>query len=237
MRRLTPAARVAVASVTLSLGAIALIGHGARAETPPIETVPGDSVPVTTPTTPPTTSPISDSTTPLPGLAPSDLLSPEFTTTTTTTVPKRLPRRPDKVNIGSVVVELSTQRTFVFTPSRRLVAVIPVSTGKNNTTPVGSFRVFSKSAQAFYSADPRERMRWMVRFTKGREGDNIGFHGIPYRVTTAGERPLPTPIGKKPSSHGCIRMRVHDAKWLFDNIDESTPVRVVRNYRRTAING
>ena len=231
MRRLPPAARVAVASATLSLGAIALIGHAARAETPPVETVPGDSVPSdSVPIATPTTSPISD-----PMSAPStpaaELLAPEFTTTTTTTVPKRLPRRPDKVNIGSVVVELSTQRTFVFTPSRRLVAIIPVSTGKNNTTPVGSFRVFSKSAQAFYSADPRERMRWMVRFTKGREGDNIGFHGIPYRVTTAGERPLPTPIGKKPSSHGCIRMRVHDAKWLFDNIDESTPVRVVRNYR------
>ena len=227
MRRLPPAARVAVASISLSLGAIALIGHTARASTPPVENVPGEAVP----TTPPTAVPAA----PAPEPTPAELLSPEFTTTTTTAPdrPIRLPRRPDKVNIGSVVVELSTQRTYVFTPSRRLVAVIPVSTGKNDTTPVGSFRVFSKSAQAYYAADPRERMRWMVRFTKGREGDNIGFHGIPYRVTAAGEMPLPTPIGKKPSSHGCIRMRVHDAKWLFDNIDESTPVRVVRTYRAT----
>ena len=213
--------------MAFSLGAVGLVDHAAHAGTPPAEPDPSGSVTTTAPT-PPT-----------PETTPSDLLAPEFTTTTTTSPdrPTRLPRRPDKVNIGSVVVELSTQRTFVFTPSRRLVAIIPVSTGKNNTTPVGSFRVFSKSAQAFYSADPRERMRWMVRFTKGREGDNIGFHGIPYRVTAAGEFHLPTPIGKRPSSHGCIRMRVHDAKWLFDNIDESTPVRVVRNYRRTSING
>ncbi len=133
------------------------------------------------------------------------------------------------VRVGSVVVSLSEQRAFVYSRSRRLITSLPVSTGLFGSTPTGSFRVFSKSAQAYYTPAPNERMKWMVRFTKGRGGDNIGFHGIPYKATAAGDIPFHTPVGEAPSSHGCIRMRVRDARWLFDNIDIGTPVRVVRS--------
>jgi lipoprotein-anchoring transpeptidase ErfK/SrfK len=133
------------------------------------------------------------------------------------------------VSIGSVVVSIEEQRAFVYSRSRRLITSLPISTGLGDTTPTGSFRVFSKSAQAYYTPAPNERMKWMVRFTKGRGGDNIGFHGIPYRVTAAGDVPFHTPVGLAPSSHGCVRMRVRDARWLFDNITIGTPVRVVRS--------
>lgn len=133
------------------------------------------------------------------------------------------------VRVGSVVVSLREQRAFVYSRSRRLITSLPVSTGLFDSTPTGSFRVFSKSAQAYYTPAPNERMKWMVRFTKGRGGDNIGFHGIPYKVTAAGDIPFHTPVGEAPSSHGCIRMRVRDARWLFENIEIGTPVRVVRS--------
>lgn len=133
------------------------------------------------------------------------------------------------VTIGSVVVSIEEQRAFVYSRSRRLITSLPISTGLGDTTPTGSFRVFSKSAQAYYTPAPNERMKWMVRFTKGRGGDNIGFHGIPYKVTAAGDIPFHTPVGLAPSSHGCVRMRVRDARWLFDNIAIGTPVRVVRS--------
>lgn len=146
--------------------------------------------------------------------------------TPTETVPpvRALP----KVRIGSVVVVLHEQTAYVYSRSRRLITTIPVSTGLGDTTPTGSFRVFSKSAQAYYSPNPGERMRWMIRFTKGRQGDNIGFHGIPYRVTSSGEIPFHTPVGLAPSSHGCVRSRNIDAKWLFEHISLGTPIRVVR---------
>lgn len=156
---------------------------------------------------------------------------PPTTATTTPGTTKPMPARRPKMRIASVVVDLDTQTAFVYARSRRLITSIPVSTGLWDSTPTGSFRVFSKSAQTFYTPSPDEKMRWMVRFTKGRQGGNIGFHGIPYRVTEQGEVPFPTPIGKAPSSHGCVRMRVPDARWLFDNIDVGTPVRVVRSRR------
>ena len=167
-------------------------------------------------------------------IAPVDTTAPvEPTTTTvpvtTTTLPplSRPQRGPAKIGFARIV--LNQQRLYVYNNRRRLIATLPVSTGLENATPVGTFKVFSQSAQAYYTPNPNERMRWMTRFTKGREGGNIGFHGIPYKVTKTGEIPFPTPLGVAPSSHGCIRMRVADAKWLFHNMKIGTVVSVVRS--------
>lgn len=136
-------------------------------------------------------------------------------------------RGPTKVAFAKVV--LSEQRAYFYNSSKRLIVTLPVSTGTDDQTPVGVFAVFSKSALAVYSPAPNERMRWMVRFTKGREGDNIGFHGIPFKVTKSGETPLYTPLGRAPSSHGCIRMNENDARWVFENVAIGTRVTVVRS--------
>ena len=165
-----------------------------------------------------------------------DTTSPSRTTASTTFVPANIPYVPPvrllpRVRIGSAIVVLDEQRVYVYSPTRRLIATLPVSTGLDDSTPTGSFRVFSKSEQAFFTPNPGERMKWMVRFTKGRQGDNIGFHGIPYKVSAAGEIPIPTPVGVRPVSHGCIRTRNVEAQWLFENMDIGTPVRVVQSRR------
>ena len=150
---------------------------------------------------------------------------------TTTTLPKLLAPPRNKIAIAFVKVVLSEQRVYAYNKRRRLIASFPASTGADDTTPVGRFKVFSKSAQAYYSPNPGERMKFMTRFTKGREGDNIGFHGIPYRVTPKGDIPLYTPLGITPVSHGCVRLKVSDAKWLFQNMPLGAEVLVVRTRR------
>jgi lipoprotein-anchoring transpeptidase ErfK/SrfK len=151
------------------------------------------------------------------------------TTTTTSTLPRVSGPQRGVASIGFARIVLDEQRVYVYNQRKRLIATLPASTGVKDQTPVGTFKVFSQSAQAVYSPSPNERMRWMTRFTKGREGGNIGFHGIPYKVTKSGEIPFPTPLGIAPSSHGCIRMRVADAKWLFHNMNIGTVVSVVRS--------
>ncbi len=146
---------------------------------------------------------------------------------TTTIAPVVIPRLRRDMAIGFVRVVLDEQHTYVYNKRRRLIATLPISTGLLNSTPVGSFRVFSKSAQTFYTPAPDEKMKWMVRFTKGVHGDNIGFHGIPYKVTKQGDIPFFTPLGVEPSSKGCIRVLVPDAKWLFDNMAIGTRVVVM----------
>lgn len=159
----------------------------------------------------------------------------EDTTTTvvvtTTSLPPVSPPQRGKAKIGFARVILDEQRAYFYNSRRRLIATLPVSTGTDDQTPVGTFKVYSKSAQTFFTPDPTERMRWMTRFTKGREGGAIGFHGIPYRVTKAGEIPIFTPLGQYPVSHGCIRVRVSDAKWIFDNMSLGTTVSVLRTRR------
>jgi lipoprotein-anchoring transpeptidase ErfK/SrfK len=154
----------------------------------------------------------------------------ESPTTTTSLPPVSRPQR-GRAEIGFARVILDEQRVYIFNPRRRLIATLPVSTGTDDQTPVGTFKVYSKSAQTFFAPDPSERMRWMTRFTKGREGGAIGFHGIPYRVTKTGEIPIFTPLGQYPVSHGCIRVRVSDAKWIFDNMKIGTTVSVLRTRR------
>jgi lipoprotein-anchoring transpeptidase ErfK/SrfK len=149
-------------------------------------------------------------------------------TTTTSTLPPVSRPQKRRINIAFARIVLSEQRAYFYTSSRRLIATLPVSTGADDQTPVGTFRVFSKSAQAFFTPSPNERMKFMTRFTKGRQGDNIGFHGIPYKVTKNGDIPFYTPLGIAPVSHGCIRMRVADAKWVFDNMKLGSVVAVVR---------
>lgn len=156
---------------------------------------------------------------------------PETPSTTTSTLPRISSPQRGKASIGFTRIVLDEQRVYVYNHRRRLIATLPVSTGLDDQTPVGTFKVFSQSAQAYYAPNPNERMRWMTRFTKGREGGNIGFHGIPYKVTKTGEIPFFTPLGIAPSSHGCIRMRVADAKWLFHNMNIGTVVSVVRSRR------
>lgn len=156
----------------------------------------------------------------------------EEPTTTSSTVPDAgsdgsAVSRP-KVVIAVVRVVLSEQKAYVFDGSRRLVATLPISSGLDGTTPLGSFKVFSRSAKTFYAPDPAEKMDWMVRFTKSVRGNNIGFHSIPYRITKRGKVLVPTPIGQEPSSKGCIRLRNADARWLFHNVRIGTRVIVQR---------
>jgi len=173
-----------------------------------------------------TTTPDSSSSTTMPEIVPTTTPAPS---TTTTTLPRVSRPQRGVASIGFARVVLDEQRVYIYNYRKHLIATLPASTGVKDQTPVGTFKVFSQSAQAVYSPNPNERMRWMTRFTKGGEGGNIGFHGIPYKVTKTGEIPFATPLGIAPSSHGCIRMRVADAKWLFDNMKIGTVVSVVRS--------
>ena len=177
-------------------------------------------------TTTPDTSALTTVPTSVPEIVSTTVPAP---TTTSTTLPRVSGPQRGVASIGFARVVLDEQRVYVYNHRKRLIATLPASTGVKDQTPVGTFKVFSQSAQAVYSPNPNERMRWMTRFTKGRQGGNIGFHGIPYKVTKSGEIPFPTPLGIAPSSHGCIRMRVADAKWLFHNMNIGTVVSVVRS--------
>lgn len=79
-------------------------------------------------------------------------------------------------------------------------------------TTEGIFVVQTKSPLAYSRQFDSTKMYFWVGFN-----GNIGFHGLDgksyYRY-----------LGKRPSSHGCIRMAREDAEWMFHNIPIGTPV-------------
>jgi hypothetical protein len=120
--------------------------------------------------------------------------------------------------VAWVDVNLRTQRVYVFGTDGNLWREMPMSSGKNGSTPKGVFRVSSRSAWTTSLSDSRVSMRWMTRFNRG-----IGFHGIPRR----GGRPIATPLGQRAVSAGCIRLADGDAEWIFRNVPNGTPVNVI----------
>lgn len=125
------------------------------------------------------------------------------------------PREPDTGERAErawrkVVVDLSEQELTVHDQHGKVIVTWEISSGAPKTpTPVGRYRVTSKSRRTFATGNPEVTMEHMVRFKGG-----IGFHSIPRLRGT----PMSTPLGERGVSHGCIRMADANARTLYRNL-------------------
>jgi lipoprotein-anchoring transpeptidase ErfK/SrfK len=122
---------------------------------------------------------------------------------------------------GSHELTLYRRATFV--------RQFPVATGQSTyPTPLGRFQIVTKwrdpwwyppAGSAWAAGEqpvppgPSNPLgtRWM-----GLSAPYVGIHGTPNAAS----------IGYS-ASHGCIRMRIPDAEWLFDHVDIGTTVFIV----------
>lgn len=119
-----------------------------------------------------------------------------------------------------LTVSLKKQRVYLDdeTTHKRLYTMI-CSAGMDNTTPTGTFAV-QERGESFYNNSLGEGANYWVSWLN--HGVYL-FHTVPtdtagnYKVAEAQK------LGK-PASHGCIRLSVPDAKWLYDNIPFGTKV-------------
>jgi hypothetical protein len=88
----------------------------------------------------------------------------------------------------------------------------------------GTFYVFSRSAFTCHNGNAHVCMRYMVRFTRGPSGDNIGFHEIPRRDGVPMQRD--SQLGQALSS-GCVRQSTADAQFMWAWAGIGTKVVVV----------
>jgi lipoprotein-anchoring transpeptidase ErfK/SrfK len=152
--------------------------------------------------------------------------------TTTTLPPTALP--PDSGQGRRVVYSKSRQRVWVVEEDGSVSRTYAVSGRRtwnqptpnnfaNNfepearyySNPPAFYRVFSRSATTCNVKKPYLCWRYMVRFTKGDEGDNIGFHEIP--VDTRTGRPVQdlSQLGTA-LSNGCVRQAPTDALYMWN---------------------
>lgn len=123
---------------------------------------------------------------------------------------------------GIFLIEIDkSDNTLTLKTGDEVVKVYPVSTGKNNSSPVGSFLIKDRYTDPVWfhkgdvvpADDPKNFLgtRWL-----GFDLPKYGIHG-----TIEPER-----IGKQVSS-GCIRMRNEDVQELYDLVPAGTKVTIV----------
>lgn len=117
-----------------------------------------------------------------------------------------------------ITVNLNEQLTKIFKGSEEnweLVKSINSSTGiPGDETPKGTFKVNSRGSW-FFSQKYKEGAKYWTSFY-----GNYLFHSFPMDMN---RNILDYTLGK-PASHGCVRMTVEDAKWIYDNIPNGTKV-------------
>ncbi|AZZ60233.1 L,D-transpeptidase [Oenococcus sp. UCMA 16435] len=117
-------------------------------------------------------------------------------------------------------VSIARQRVYIKSGSRILYEMY-CSTGIDNSTPTGTYKIQKERGTFFYNVASKEGAHYWVSW---KDNGVYLFHTVPtdkngkYVVSQAKE------LGKKPGSHGCIRLSIPDAKWIYKNISEGTKV-------------
>ncbi|OFW75187.1 MAG: hypothetical protein A2Y55_10250 [Actinobacteria bacterium RBG_16_68_12] len=128
-------------------------------------------------------------------------------------------------SLGPAVVILRDSKKLFLYVDAKLVRWFRIATGQASyPTPVGDFEIVIKERNPWWNPPPSDwargespvppgpgnplGTRWM-----GLSARYIGIHGTPDAAS----------IGYS-ASHGCIRMRISDAEWLFQRVKIGTPV-------------
>ncbi len=134
-----------------------------------------------------------------------------------------------RARFGPVVVIKRDSKRLLLFRGTSLARSFPVATGQAAyPTPTGNFAVADKQRDPWWRPPPDSEWargakpippgpgnplgtRWM-----GLTAPLVGIHGTPDAAS----------IGYS-ASHGCIRMYIPDADWLFDRVEIGTPVLIV----------
>lgn len=123
-----------------------------------------------------------------------------------------------------IVVDISKQRVYVgkWTGAgyTKLVKKFKCSTGKDETpTPTGTYQALGRgSGEWYYFKDYNCYAKWGYVIVGG-----ILFHSVTYNSAKELNRSSVRNLGHK-ASHGCVRLSVKDAKWIYDNCPSGTTV-------------
>ena len=120
----------------------------------------------------------------------------------------------------SLEVSLQDQRVYVRDGSQLLYTMY-ASTGMDDSTPRGSFRIQSERGDHFYNPSEGMGARYYTSFLK--HGVFL-FHSVPTDPSGSYIKEEADLLGIRPSSHGCIRLTVPDALWIMKSVPTGTPV-------------
>jgi lipoprotein-anchoring transpeptidase ErfK/SrfK len=144
-----------------------------------------------------------------------DTLPPPPTTTTTTLPPSWA--LPAGSGTGRRIVYSKSSMRVWTVESDGTVSKTHLVSGRRtwNQPSPGTYSVFSRSSHTCNINNPHICWRYMVRFTKGPSGDNIGFHEIPTNTRTGYPLQGLGQLGQALSG-GCVRQAPADALYIWN---------------------
>mgnify|MGYP004700335645 CR=1 FL=1 len=117
-----------------------------------------------------------------------------------------------------LTVNLAKQRVYI-TQNGHLVYTMYCSTGMHDSTPHGTFHIIDRGAN-FYN--PSEKMG--ANYWTSFKGTTYLFHTVPTDENGKYITSEAVYLGKNPSSHGCVRLSIPDAKWINEHVPSGTKV-------------
>lgn len=117
-------------------------------------------------------------------------------------------------------VSIGRQRVYVKN-KQQVLYTMAASTGSHNSTPLGTYHIQAERGPLFYNKKSGEGAHYWISW---KDHGVYLFHTVPtdqhgrYVVRQAQQ------LGHKAASHGCIRLSVADAKWLYDQVPKGTKV-------------
>lgn len=121
-----------------------------------------------------------------------------------------------------ILVSKKQQRVYLVNRGKVLYTMYAsTGTGKDDNTPSGLYHIQAERGNSFYNSKSGEGANYWVSWKN--HGEYL-FHSVPvdrhgnYVMSEANK------LGKTAASHGCVRLSVPDARWLFQNIKQGTRV-------------
>lgn len=132
---------------------------------------------------------------------------------------------PTVNDANQVVLKVDTKKQRVFIiQNAKVIYTMLASTGMDDTTPKGIFTMESDRGDSFYN--PYERMGANYWSSFKDQGVYM-FHSVPTDVNGNYIEEQALLLGKKPASHGCVRLSIADAKWVKEAIPTGTEVEII----------
>jgi lipoprotein-anchoring transpeptidase ErfK/SrfK len=137
--------------------------------------------------------------------------------------------RVTRESAGYVIVIHRGENRLRLYDGMRLHRTFGVATGEARyPTPLGNFHVVVKWRDPWWYPPASDWAKDAEPIPPG-PGNPLGTRWMGLSVPAVGIHGTPDPASIGYSvSHGCIRMRIPEAEWLFNQIEIGTPVYIVR---------
>jgi lipoprotein-anchoring transpeptidase ErfK/SrfK len=130
---------------------------------------------------------------------------------------------------GPIVVVGRTSHRLRFFDGPKRVREFGVATGQSQyPTPLGTFTIATKQRNPWWIPPPDSEWAADAKPIPPGPGNPLGtrWMGLDRFLIGIHATPDAASIGYS-ASHGCVRMRIPDAEWLFEKVDVGTPVLIV----------